>query len=137
MYWSFPSRHSEGYKNELNHFIDVVQGQENLSVSGKMTLAVSKIATACEESARSGKPVELTWEDSELPNEYKFEWSHFNVLGILKFRYTSFKYKTYESEQLIVDRIMNIKCKNMLQNEYKMLEYVTPQFNLYNLHKQK
>ena len=31
MYWSFPSRHAQGYKNELNHFIDVVQGQENLS----------------------------------------------------------------------------------------------------------
>ena len=79
MYWCFPSRHSEGYKNELNHFIDVVQGQENLSVSGKMTLAVSKIATACEESARSGKPVELTWEDSELPNEYKFEWRNIEL----------------------------------------------------------
>ena len=72
MYWSFPSRHAEGYKNELNHFIDVVQGQENLSVSGKMTLAVSKIATACETSARSGKPVELTWDASEIPDEYKF-----------------------------------------------------------------
>ena len=25
MYYSFPSRHSDGYKNELNHFLDVVQ----------------------------------------------------------------------------------------------------------------
>ena len=73
MYWSFPSRHAEGYKNELNHFIDVVQGQEELSVSGKMTLAVSKIATACELSARSGKPVQLNWKASEIPNEYNFE----------------------------------------------------------------
>ena len=25
MFYSFPSRHSDGYKNELNHFLDVVQ----------------------------------------------------------------------------------------------------------------
>ena len=72
MYWSFPSRHAQGYKNELNHFIDVVQGQENLSITGKMTLAVSKIATACENSARSGKPVQISWDASEIPEQYKF-----------------------------------------------------------------
>ena len=72
MYWSFPSRHSQGYKNELNHFIDVVQGQEKLSVTGKMTLGVSKIATACETSARCGKPVSISWSPSEVPEEYIF-----------------------------------------------------------------
>ena len=25
MFYSFPSRYSDGYKNELNHFLDVVQ----------------------------------------------------------------------------------------------------------------
>ena len=73
MYWSFPSRHAQGYKNELNHFVDVVQGQVDLSISGKMTLAVSKIATACEASARSGKPVEISWTTSEIPEEYQFD----------------------------------------------------------------
>ena len=58
--------------NELNHFIDVVQGQEKLSVTGKMTLGVSKIATACETSARCGKPVSISWSPSEVPEEYIF-----------------------------------------------------------------
>ena len=73
MYWSFPSRHSQGYKNELNHFIDVVQGQTDILVTGKMTLAVSKIATACEDSARSAKPVLISWDPKEIPEQYVFD----------------------------------------------------------------
>jgi myo-inositol 2-dehydrogenase/D-chiro-inositol 1-dehydrogenase len=70
MYYSFPSRHSNGYQIELNHFIDVVKGLEAPSVTGKMTQAVTKIATACEESAKSGKPVQIKWDKEEIPEGY-------------------------------------------------------------------
>jgi len=74
IFYSFPSRYSDGYKNELNHFLDVVQsgGQVGMSVTDKMTSAVSKIADACEESARSGVAIDLSWTEEELPHGYCF-----------------------------------------------------------------
>ena len=55
---------------ELEHFLDVVQEKTSMSVTGRMTAAVSKIADACEESAKSGQPVKLTWTVDELPEGY-------------------------------------------------------------------
>lgn len=52
MYYSFPSRYSDAYRIELGSFLDVISGHGELSVSGKMTQAISKIATACDKSAR-------------------------------------------------------------------------------------
>jgi len=72
IYYSFPSRYSDGYKNELNHFLDVVQAGAAMSVTDRMTSAVSKIADACEESARSGEAVTMTWAPEELPEGFSF-----------------------------------------------------------------
>ena len=52
MYYSFPSRYSDAYRIELDAFLDCINGYGELTVSGKMTQAVSKIATACDQSAR-------------------------------------------------------------------------------------
>ena len=41
-----------------------------MSVTDRMTSAVSKIADACEESAKTNKAVQLSWEDKELPQGY-------------------------------------------------------------------
>jgi predicted dehydrogenase len=71
MYYSFPSRHADGYSRELNHFLDVVQAGAVMSVTGAMTAAVSKIADACEESAKSGQPVQLAWGAAEVPGGYQ------------------------------------------------------------------
>jgi len=57
-----------GYKREFEHFLDVVHGKTESEVKSKDILAVSKIATACEESARMGKVVELIWTKDELPD---------------------------------------------------------------------
>jgi len=70
MYYSFPSRHNDGYVRELEHFLDVVQDKASMSVTGRMTAAVSKIADACEESAKLGQPVKLAWTVEELPEGY-------------------------------------------------------------------
>merc|ERR1712123_179150 len=70
MYYSFPSRHSDGYARELDHFLDVAQGKSQMSVTGRMTQAVSKMADACEESANTGVPVKLTWLPNEIPEDY-------------------------------------------------------------------
>ncbi|XP_077282496.1 myo-inositol 2-dehydrogenase-like [Temnothorax americanus] len=66
--FSFPSRYMNGYRREFDHFIDVVHGKTESLVKSQEILAVSKIATACEESARTGKMVNLKWTDSELPD---------------------------------------------------------------------
>ena len=55
---------------ELEHFLDVVQDKVSMSVTGRMTAAVSKIADACEESAKLGQPVKLAWTAEELPEGY-------------------------------------------------------------------
>ena len=44
-----------------------------MSVTGLMTSAVSKIADACEESARSGETIALTWTEDELPEGVSFK----------------------------------------------------------------
>ena len=40
------------------------------SVTGEMTAGVQKICDACRESSKTGKKVTLTWEDSEIPEDY-------------------------------------------------------------------
>lgn len=68
IWYSFASRYMNGYRNEFDHFVDVVLGKAESMVKSKEILAVSKIATACEESARNGKVMELKWADGELPH---------------------------------------------------------------------
>ncbi|CAK9826816.1 Uncharacterized oxidoreductase YrbE [Anthophora retusa] len=65
--YSFPSRFINAYRRELDHFVDVVLGKDESSVLPKETLAVSKIASACEESVRTGNMVEIKWAEGELP----------------------------------------------------------------------
>ncbi|XP_008557743.1 myo-inositol 2-dehydrogenase [Microplitis demolitor] len=68
IWYSFPSRFRLAYIRELDHFIDIVLGKCEMSVKPKENLAVSKIATAIEESARTEKMVEIKWYHDELPN---------------------------------------------------------------------
>lgn len=68
IWYSFPSRFFLAYQHEMNHFFDVVLGKCESSVKPKESLAVSKIASACEESARTGKMIELKWAAGELPD---------------------------------------------------------------------
>lgn len=68
IWYSFPSRFRNGYAQEMEQFIDVVHGKCQVPVHAKEILAVSKIATACEESARSGKAVDIKWAADELPS---------------------------------------------------------------------
>lgn len=63
IWYSFPSRFRLGYVREFEHFLDVALGKATSSVHGTECLAVSRIASACEESARTGKMVEINWDD--------------------------------------------------------------------------
>ncbi|XP_058792926.1 inositol 2-dehydrogenase-like [Phymastichus coffea] len=67
IWYSFPSRFRNAYAQEMEQFIDVVHGKRQVPVHAKEILAVSKIASACEESARSGKAVDIKWAPEELP----------------------------------------------------------------------
>ena len=55
--------------------ITIIYPQNNakMSVTDRMTSAVSKIADACEESARSGETIALTWTEDELPEGVSFK----------------------------------------------------------------
>ncbi|XP_067006624.2 uncharacterized oxidoreductase YrbE [Anabrus simplex] len=67
IYYSFPSRYKIAYGLEMEHFLQVVEGKEKLSILGRETLTASKIASALERSAKTGKYVDLQWEPHELP----------------------------------------------------------------------
>ncbi|RZC41879.1 putative oxidoreductase, partial [Asbolus verrucosus] len=66
--YSFPSRYSDGYDLEMVHFLDVLEGKADLCVDSKDTLAVTRIASACEEAVRTGKAVEIKWTKEDLPS---------------------------------------------------------------------
>ncbi|CAH0717227.1 unnamed protein product, partial [Brenthis ino] len=70
IYYSFPSRFKVAYQRELEHFLDVVQYGVPQDVTSWQTLAVSKIATAAEKSARTGKAVEIDWSKDDIPTPY-------------------------------------------------------------------
>ncbi|XP_038213457.1 uncharacterized oxidoreductase YrbE-like [Zerene cesonia] len=70
IYYSFPSRFKVAYERELEHFLDVIQFGVEQDVTSWQTLAVSKIATAAEESARTNKVVEIDWSKDDIPAVY-------------------------------------------------------------------
>nr|AAV91366.1 hypothetical protein 13 [Lonomia obliqua] len=70
IFYSFPSRYRLAYAREMEHFLDVVQKGVPMDVTSWQTLAVSKIATAAEESARTGKTVDIDWSGDDIPAEY-------------------------------------------------------------------
>ncbi|PNF29102.1 putative oxidoreductase YrbE [Cryptotermes secundus] len=67
IYYSFPSRYKMAYLNEMEHFLDILQDKAKPTIMGHETLAVSKIASACEESARTRQFVQLQWEPEYIP----------------------------------------------------------------------
>lgn len=57
---SFPERYKQAYREELNHFVDVVLDPSiPLCVTKEQTLLSSRIAEACEISAKEGRMVEI------------------------------------------------------------------------------
>ncbi|XP_048481049.1 uncharacterized oxidoreductase YrbE [Plutella xylostella] len=70
IYYSFPSRYRLAYRRELEHFLDIVQKGTPMEVTSWQTLAVSKIATAAERSARTGQAVDLDWSKDHIPAVY-------------------------------------------------------------------
>ncbi|KAG0715183.1 putative oxidoreductase YrbE [Chionoecetes opilio] len=54
-YYSFPSRYHQSYIRELDHFCDVIQGLDDLSVTAEDSLKVTSIASTLEKSVVSGK----------------------------------------------------------------------------------
>ncbi|XP_066600815.1 inositol 2-dehydrogenase-like [Prorops nasuta] len=67
IWYSFASRFQNAYRKELDHFIDVVHKKAELIVKPKESLATTKIADACEKSARTGQMVEIKWTAEEMP----------------------------------------------------------------------
>lgn len=59
--YSFPSRYYEGYIAEVEHFCDVIQGLDEASIPGKNTMNVSIIASALEESVKTGRMIQVKY----------------------------------------------------------------------------
>lgn len=68
-YYNFASRYHYAYQREMEHFFDILTLSEKPLINYKETLAVSKIATAAEKSARSGNMVDIEWSKDELPEK--------------------------------------------------------------------
>jgi myo-inositol 2-dehydrogenase/D-chiro-inositol 1-dehydrogenase len=57
--YSFPQRYVEAYNNEMLHFVDCLTGKTKPMLSHDDCRKISIIATAAEESARTGKPIKM------------------------------------------------------------------------------
>jgi len=62
--YSFAERYAEAYRNELDHFADVLDGRASPSSGPRDSLRVLRLADAAERSLNSGGPVTL------IPGEY-------------------------------------------------------------------
>ncbi|KAJ9592036.1 hypothetical protein L9F63_001415 [Diploptera punctata] len=60
-YYTFSSCYCTAYANEMEHFLDVLQGKAEMATRGPEAMAVIRIATACEKSARTGRFVDMEW----------------------------------------------------------------------------
>ncbi len=67
---SYLSRYWEAYQREKDHFVEAIRSGTEVSVTGQMVLAVTKVCQACSESAATGQPVPLEWTQQEVPPEY-------------------------------------------------------------------
>eukprot|EP00116_Pleurobrachia_bachei_P005539 sb/3465801/ len=67
LHYSFPSHYDAAFTRQLEHFAGVVRGVRVVGVTGKETLAVAKVVTACKESVRTGAPVRIEWREEEIP----------------------------------------------------------------------
>ncbi|ELT98452.1 hypothetical protein CAPTEDRAFT_159099 [Capitella teleta] len=61
MKYSFPQRYAESYIAALDHFVDIIEGKCSVEVTKDETLNVSRIASACEESLKTGKAISLSF----------------------------------------------------------------------------
>ena len=69
IWYSFASRFMRAYRAEFDHFLEIVLGKCESMIKPKETMAVTKIASAIEESVRSAKVVEIKWTLDELPSQ--------------------------------------------------------------------
>jgi len=60
--YSFPQRYEHAYANELNHFVDVMDGKAQPKLSHDDARKVAIIADAAEESVRSGRKVIMSYD---------------------------------------------------------------------------
>jgi myo-inositol 2-dehydrogenase/D-chiro-inositol 1-dehydrogenase len=61
-------RNSQAHLNSaLAYILILVSGKTKPAILGHEILAVSKIASACEKSARTGQFVQLQWEPEDIP----------------------------------------------------------------------
>jgi len=62
IFYSFPSRYDASYKHAFDHFLNVLEGKEELTVTAEQTLKACTIASAAEKSARTGQAVDIKYD---------------------------------------------------------------------------
>lgn len=60
--YNFYTRYGHAYRYELDHFLDVVEGRTAPEVKGHQAMAVAKLIAACQESAKTGQVVPVTYD---------------------------------------------------------------------------
>lgn len=60
IYDSFPTRYDQSYKNELDHFLDVIMGKAELRIKKEDTILSFKVVEACENSLKTRNAVVLS-----------------------------------------------------------------------------
>eukprot|EP01121_Diplochlamys_sp_Union-15-3_P008827 TRINITY_DN2367_c0_g1_i2.p1 TRINITY_DN2367_c0_g1~~TRINITY_DN2367_c0_g1_i2.p1 ORF type:complete len:335 (-),score=50.00 TRINITY_DN2367_c0_g1_i2:68-1072(-) len=60
--WSFQDRYPVAYAEELDHFVDIIEGKAQPKITHDDVKKVTIIANAVEESFKTGKPVRFLWD---------------------------------------------------------------------------
>ena len=60
--YSFPQRYEKAYKAEITHLVEMLEGAQCCITTDDVSV-VSLVASACEESLRTGKPVHVNTKD--------------------------------------------------------------------------
>jgi len=66
--YSFPQRYADSYKLALEHFLNVIEGKEEMEITRHNTCRISQLATLCENSYKLGKAIKITEDGLEVMN---------------------------------------------------------------------
>jgi len=110
---SFQQRYSESYKNELTHFLNVIQKKEAIKVNMDDCLNCLRIVEACEESFKTSSRISVKYDDG-------FRNYHKESLVSKAIKETYYKARTKQTVEF-VERMREKYLNNMEKMEISVI----------------
>ena len=112
---SFQERYKESYINELNHFVDVVEGKDTLRVTLQDCLNSQRIVEACEKSHTACSRVTVKYSDGFR--------NYSDVVGAVREQYRQARiHQTVEYVERMHAKYLTFERKMLVSDVFKQLE---------------